>query len=71
MLKRERLINKLRKLGFEFKKETPNTYLYRRGTDRAFVPKTDLISEVNVRTILAHSRCSEPEIEEFIRNAKI
>ena len=71
MLKRERLINKLRELGFAFKKETPNTYLYRRGTDAVFVPKTDLISEINVRTILTHCGCQNAEIEEFVRAAKL
>jgi hypothetical protein len=71
MLKRERLINKLRALGYQFKNETDRTYMFRRGTHRAFVPKTDLISEINVRSILNQCGCNPAEVEEFIQQAEI
>ncbi len=41
MLKRERVINKLRELGYSFKREAPSTFIYKRGSHRVFVPKTD------------------------------
>ena len=70
MLKRERVINKLREIGYAFKKEAPSTYIYKRGTHRVFVPKTDLVSEAWVRATLGTCNCTPAEIEEFIRIAK-
>lgn len=70
MLKRERVINKLRELGYSFKKETPNTYIYKRKTHRVFVPKTELVSEAWTGVTLGTCGCKPGEIEEFVRIAK-
>ena len=71
MLKRERVINKLRDLGYEFKREAPSTYLWRRGTHVVFVPKTTQVSETWVRSTLQTCGCKPGEIDEFIRAAKV
>jgi hypothetical protein len=71
MLKRDRIINKLRELNYKFGKETPNTYAYRSGTHWVFVPKTDLVSETWAAITLSTCGCKQPEIEEFIRIAKL
>lgn len=69
MLKRERAVNKLRELGYSFKREAPSTYIYRKGTHRVFVPKTDLVSESWARITLQTCGCKAMEIEDFIRAA--
>jgi hypothetical protein len=71
MLKRERVINKLRELGYAFKKEAPSTYIYRKGTHRVFLPKTDFVSETWARATLNTCGCKADEIEEFVRIAKL
>jgi len=71
MLKRERFINKLRELSYSFKKETQNTYAYRKGTHWVFVPKADLVSETWARATLGTCGCQANEIEEFIRIARL
>jgi len=71
MLKRERFVNKLRELGYKFKKETPATHLYRCGTHPVFVPKTDLLTETYVRITLQTCNCGTDEIEAFVRAAKV
>jgi hypothetical protein len=71
MLKRERVINKLRDLGYVFKREAPNRFIYKRGSHRVFVPKTDLVSETWVLATLFTCGCKQQEAEEFVRIAKV
>ncbi len=71
MLKRERVINKLRELGYSFKREAPSTFIYKRGSHRVFVPKTDLVSESWVRATLFTCNCNQQEIDDFIRAARV
>lgn len=70
MLKRDRIINKLRELGYSFKREAPNTYIWRRGSHRVFVPKTDQVSETWARATLASCGCVAKEIDSFIQAAR-
>jgi len=70
---RERLLNKLRELGFVFKKEKGHVQLYRRSSDgtRATLRKRDLIDVAEVTAMLRQAGCSEEEIRSFIQQAQV
>ncbi len=66
MLKRERVLNKLRELGFSFKRQAPNVDIYKNGQDRIAVPRNAMIDPDWVRSVLG-KRCPREEIERFIQ----
>ena len=68
MIPRDSLINKLRALGYSYKDQQKRTDLYRRrgGTEIAFVPRTRLLTERYVRSILRQAGCEDADIEAFI-----
>ncbi len=78
MVRRERLINKLRELGYTFKRDAWRVQIWKRGTHRPAIPKQDLLDEETVASILRQClKACRPagtsddhhsqEIREFIR----
>lgn len=66
MIKREKLVNKLREIGCTFKTQTKRCYLWRKGSQRIFVPKSDLLSETYVQSVLRQCGQDEEQIKAFI-----
>lgn len=69
MLTRESVINKIRQLGFSFKRQADRVDIWRRGTDTISLPRRDRIDEDWVRRQFAYLGLSRDEIEQFIRTA--
>ena len=69
MIPREKFINKLRELGYTFKRDCDRTYLWRRGVHRVFVPKKSTVSEEWARQTLRQCGVSDAEIDKFVRAA--
>lgn len=70
MLPRERVIAKLRELGFHFKRDSWRVSLYKRGVERVEVPKRDLIDADWVRSTFRRLAMSREEVERFIGQCK-
>lgn len=71
MISRNRLIAKLRELGYVCTKEKKRLHLYRKPgvTHRIPVPKRNHFDESTIRSILKQAGCVEKEIEEFLKEA--
>lgn len=65
MVRRERLINKLRELGFRFKRDAWRVQLWQRGMLRPQIPKRDLLDQETVSHILRQCGCQNDEIMAF------
>jgi hypothetical protein len=65
---RQHLINRLRELGFTFRKRTGRVELYRCAATarRVEIVRKDLLDEEAVRSILRQSGVEREEIERFI-----
>lgn len=68
MLRRERLVNKLKDLGYRFHRDTRRgrVKLFRRGTDIVAVTQHDLFDEEAVRSILSQCGMKNEDIQMFI-----
>lgn len=64
---REHLINKLRELGYKFKRDCWRVSMYKRGTHRVEVRKRDFLDEDAVRSMLRQCGQSPEEIDAFIK----
>lgn len=73
MIRREAFCNKLRELGFSFKRQADRVCLYRRSSDgaRAAVPRRDQIDETYARRELLKNGCSAEEVEAFISQCRL
>lgn len=67
---RDAVINKLRSLGFKYKKTCDTTDLWKRGVESIYLPRNSFIEAEWVRTTLRIHNVSKDEIEEFLRHAK-
>lgn len=67
---RERVLNKLRMMGYSFKRQAPRVDLYKNGPDRIEVPRKDLIDERWVRAVLGQRHIPPADIDAFVRAAK-
>lgn len=67
MIAREKLIAKLRELGYSFKKDSWRVSVFKRGTHRAEVRKRDFLEEQTVRQTLRQTKLmTAEEIDAFI-----
>lgn len=69
----EHLTNKLRALGFTFRKQMPRVMMWKRGTPKsvALVPRCDLLDPVTVRCILRQVGLSVEDIEQFLATSHV
>jgi hypothetical protein len=70
VIARERVINKLRELGFSFRKDHWRVSMFRKGPLRVEVPKKDLLEDAWVRSQFRQCGLSFAETEEFLRLAR-
>lgn len=69
---RDHLINKLRELGFSFRKECDRTSMWRRSSDgvRVFVPRNAEVKDENVTAILDQCGLTTDEIKRFLGHSR-
>lgn len=70
MIPRERLINKLRAIGYTFKRDAWRVQFFKKGTHRAEVPKRDLIAPETAMNILRQCGVPAEDIQSFLRECK-
>lgn len=72
MVRRETFINKIRELGYTFKRPQKRTELWRKrgGTHCIFLPMNVLLEDTYVLSTLAQAGCSEAEAKAFLSLAK-
>jgi hypothetical protein len=69
MVSRQSFVNKIRDLGYAYKRQLKRTQLWRRagGTQRIFVPLCDRLDDLYVRSTLHQTGLlTSDEIEQFI-----
>jgi hypothetical protein len=68
MISREKFINRIRELGYSFKRQAQRVDIWRRATDKHYIsmPRTKNLREDYVRSTLRQAGCSPEEIEQFI-----
>ena len=69
MVRRERVVNKLRELGFRFKRDAWRVQLWQKGMQRPEIPKRDFLDEETVFHILRQCGLKPEEIAAFLREA--
>ena len=69
MVPRQRLINKLREMGYRFKRDAWRVQFWIKGTHRPAIPKRDLLDDETVTQILRQCGATPDEIIAFIREA--
>lgn len=69
---REHLINKLRELGFTFRRDCDKTSMWCRAADgiRVFLPRNNQVKDENVKAILQMAGVPDEEIKRFIGVSK-
>lgn len=69
----EHLTNKLRALGYSFRKQKPRVQLWKRGTPQSvvLVPRKDRLDPITVRLILRQSGQTDAEIEQFMAASSV
>jgi predicted RNA binding protein YcfA (HicA-like mRNA interferase family) len=69
-MRRERFINKIRDLGYKFKRDAWRIQVWKHPqTMHVIEPrKKDDLDDDWVRSVLRHAGCSKEDIEAFIRN---
>jgi hypothetical protein len=65
-IRTERLVAKLKELGFSFYEKTKKSTCYRRGTARVYLRDHGHQPKSVVRSVLNQAGCSREEIEHFI-----
>ena len=72
MPSRSRFIKTLRELGYEYKKETTRTLLYKkRGSpDNVFIPKNKEVEEEFIRGVLRREGWSSKQIDDFLQESE-
>ncbi len=72
MILRDQFINKLRELGYTYKRSGPNADLWRKkgSIHRVALPRRKQLAEATVQSILRQCGCSDEEIREFLRRTK-
>lgn len=66
MITRQHFVNKLRELEYHFKKQYKRVSLWKKGTHRVMVPRTDLLSPAWVRWTLKQCGETDEAINKFI-----
>lgn len=71
-VRREHVINRLRELGYRFKKRGDRVEIYKRkgSTDYASVRRRDLLDESEARSILRMAGIDAVEIDRFIDTSR-
>jgi len=67
---REQVINKIREVGYHFKKDHWRVSLFKKGTHRIEVPKRDIISDEWVWATFRQAGMVKEEIESFLRQCR-
>jgi hypothetical protein len=67
MIARERLVNKLKEIGYRFKRDAWRVTMFRNGTRRVEVPKRDFLQDETVAQILRQCGLTRDQIVQFIR----
>lgn len=70
MVLRERLINKLRALGYRFKRDAWRVQIWCKGTHRPMIPKRDLMDDEFVVTLLRQCGVAPEEVRAFLSDCK-
>jgi hypothetical protein len=70
MVRREQLINKLRSIGYSFKREAWRVQFFKKGTHRPAIPKRDILDDETAASILRQCKVSADDIASFLRNCK-
>lgn len=70
MVRRERLINKLRELGFRFKRDAWRVQFWQKGQLRPVIPKRDFLDEETVAQILRQCGVAQQDIMAFLRESR-
>ena len=68
MIRREAFVNKIREMGFTFRREASRVLIFRRGKDTAYIQvprKDDLDEQFVIRSLTQHG-CSLEEALAFI-----
>jgi hypothetical protein len=72
LIARDHFINKIRLLGYTFKRQAPRVHLYRRhgSTHYIAVPMKDLLEDEYVAAALRQAGCPEDEVSRFLASSK-
>lgn len=70
MLRREWFLNKLKDLGYDYRRHAGPVEIWMRGVARVVVATGDQLPEGYVRQQLRYCGLSDDDIDEFIRAAK-
>ncbi len=67
-IRRERLVNKLRDLGYKLKQDAWRVTIFRHPVSMRVVsvPKRDLLSEEFVRSVLRQAGCDADDVKTFV-----
>lgn len=73
VIRREHFCNKLKELGYRYKRETDRVSLWKKPGNPSFVtvPRRDLVDEDYVRATLRMSGCNRQDIETFITTNRV
>jgi len=73
VIRREHFCNRIRDLGFKYKRETDRVYLYKKPGNPSFItiPRSDLLDDDFVRVNLKLCGCSKEDIETFIAQYRL
>jgi hypothetical protein len=68
VIRREHFFNKLREIGYKYKREGDRAFLYKRPNDPSYVavPRSDFLDDAYVRATLLRAGCSVTDVETFI-----
>ncbi len=70
MATRECVINKLKSVGYRFKRDAWRVTVFKRETHRVEVPKRDILSDDWVRQAFRQAKIPSEEIETFLRHCR-
>ena len=67
---RDQFINKLRELGYGYKRSGKNHDIWKKngGTHRVTVPRSATFAEIYVRSTLGQIGCDAGEIEDYLKS---
>ncbi len=70
MATREQVINKIKKVGYRFKRDAWRVSIFKKETHRISVPKRNIIADEWVVSTFRQAGIPNQEIEEFLRQCK-
>ena len=63
---RERVIAKLKSVGYAFYKDAWRVSIFKLGTHQVHIPKRDLLDAEVVQSILGQAKCAAEDIRRFL-----